>query len=162
MKKVMSWAPYALLVVLAGLSAGCGQKTHPVKVVVDPSFQTGAVEKIAVFPFASALTPAADPNNLAPRTFDQFFRTELDKRNDYQWVAPTSVEYAIESEGLREDAEKFIDSWRKSHQVDAEFLAKMGKRSRSTPSWSEWWSSGSRMRWTRAKARRRRAMWARR
>jgi len=127
MKKVMSWAPYALLVVLAGLSAGCGQKTHPVKVVVDPSFQTGAVEKIAVFPFASALTPAADPNNLAPRTFDQFFRTELDKRNDYQWVAPTSVEYAIESEGLREDAEKFIDSWRKSHQVDAEFLAKMGK-----------------------------------
>lgn len=127
MKKVTSWALCAVLVGLVGFAGGCGKKTHPVKVVVDPSFQTGTVEKIAVFPFASALTPAADPNNLAPRTFDQFFRAELDKRNDYQWVAPTSVEYALESEGLKEDAKRFVDTWRKNHKADAEFLAKMGK-----------------------------------
>ena len=127
MKKVTSWALCAALVVLVGLSAGCGKKTHPVKVVVDPSFQAGAVEKIAVFPFASALSPSADPNNLAPRTFDQFFRDELDKRSDYKWVSPSSVEYALESEGLKETAKTFVDDWRKNHQADAEFLAKMGK-----------------------------------
>lgn len=127
MKKAFLWMACVGLAGLVAFAAGCGKKTHPVKVVVDPSFQTGTVEKIAVFPFASALTPAADPNNLAPRTFDQFFRAELDKRNDYQWVAPTSVAYALESEGLKEDAKRFVDTWRKNHQADAEFLAKMGK-----------------------------------
>jgi hypothetical protein len=126
MGKVASWSLCAALAV-AALAAGCGKKTHPVRVVVDPSFQTGSIEKIAVFPFASALSPSADPNNLAPRTFDQFFRAELDQRSDYQWVAPSSVEYALDREGLAEDAEKFVDAWRKNHKVDAEFLAKMGK-----------------------------------
>jgi hypothetical protein len=127
MKKVTSWALCAVLVGIVGLTAGCGKKTHPVKVVVDPSFQSGAVEKIAVFPFASALSPSNDPNNLAPRTFDQFFRDELGKRKDYKWVAPSSVEYALESEGLKEHAKTFVDTWRKNHQADADFLAKMGK-----------------------------------
>jgi hypothetical protein len=127
MKKL---ALLALCVALAGvlaLSAGCGKKTHPVKVVVDPSFQADAIEKIAVFPFASALSPAADPNNLAPRTFDQFFRAELDTRRDYKWIAPSSVEYALDSEGLTEDSKMFVDGWRKNHKADADFLAKMGK-----------------------------------
>ncbi len=127
MKKVTSWALCAVLVGLVGFSAGCGKKTHPVKVVVDPSFQTGAVEKIAVFPFASALSPAADPNNLAPRTFDQFFREALDTRSDYKWVAPASVEYALDREGLTENSKMFVDGWRKNHKADVDFLAKMGK-----------------------------------
>ncbi len=114
-----------LCVMVAGLLYGCG-KTHPVKVVVDPSFESGNLSKIAVFPFASAIHHTADPDGIAPRTFDQLFRAELDKREDYQWVSPTSVEYAVKREELKEGYERFVDTWRKKHQADAEFLAKLG------------------------------------
>ena len=127
MRKVLLRVMCVGLVGLVAFVAGCSKKTHPVKVVVDPAFQTGAFDKIAVFPFASALSPSADPSGLAPKTFDQLFRTALDTRNDYQWVAPSSVEYALDREGLKEDAKKFVDDWRQKHQADAEFLAKMGK-----------------------------------
>jgi hypothetical protein len=127
MRRTMIWAVCVGMVGFAAFVTGCGKKTHPVKVVVDPSFRAGQFDKIAVFPFASALNPAADPNGLAPRTFDQLFRTELDKRGDYKWVAPSSVEYALQSEGLEQDAKTFVDEWRKHRKVDTEFLAKMGK-----------------------------------
>lgn len=119
MRRVLPW------VIAVGLLVGCG-KTHPVKVVVDPSFETGNLSKIAVFPFASALHHTADPDGLAPRTFDQLFRAELDKRKDYQWISPTSVEYAIDREDLNDDYEAFVDTWRMKHQVDESFLAKLG------------------------------------
>jgi len=126
MRKVLLWALLVMFVAAAALLAGCGKKTHPVKVFVDPAFAEGGSEKIAVFPFSSALNSASDPNQLAPKTFDQLFRTELDKRSDYKWVSPSSVEYVLQGGGLREDAERFVDNWRKKRQADAEFLKKMG------------------------------------
>jgi hypothetical protein len=110
---------------IASLLLGCG-KTHPVKVVVDPEFQSGELDKIAVLPFLSALHQTADPDGVAPRTFDQMFRDELDQREDYQWISPTSVEYAIHREKLDEDYEEFVDTWTKRHEADPAFLARLG------------------------------------
>ncbi len=124
MRKVSFWMAIGLLVVLL---VGCGKRTHPVKVYVEESFSQGGAEKIAVFPFSTALNTASDPNRLAPRTFDQLFRTELDKRTDYKWVAPGSVEYALAQEGLAKDAERFVDDWRKKREANTEFLTKIGK-----------------------------------
>jgi hypothetical protein len=114
-----------LYLAIVVVMVGCG-KTHPVKVEIDPAMEDGSVEKIAVFSFSSALHQTADPDRIAPRTFDQLFRQSLNEREDYQWVAPSSVDYVLESEGLTEDAEVFIDNWRKKHQSDAEFLKRLG------------------------------------
>lgn len=115
-----------LLVLVAGLLIGCG-KTHPVRVDVDPSFESGEVEKIAVFPFSSALHQTADPDRIAPRTFDEMFRVELDKRTDYSWLSPNTVAYALQSEELEEASEEFLDGWRQKHEVDKEFLMRLGE-----------------------------------
>ncbi len=114
-----------LCTLVAMMMVGCG-KTHPVKLDVSPEMEKGSIEKIAVFPFASALHQTADPDGVAPRTFDQMFREQLDKRQDYQWIAPSSVTYALESEHMEEDAERFVDNWRKKHEADAEFLTRLG------------------------------------
>jgi hypothetical protein len=114
-----------LYLALVLVMVGCG-KTHPVRLSVDPAMENGSIEKIAVFSFSSALHQTADPDRVAPRTFDQLFRKELDTREDYQWVAPSSVDYVLESEDMTEDAEIFIDNWRKKHQADAEFLKRLG------------------------------------
>lgn len=115
-----------LLVLIVGLLLGCG-KTHPVRVEVDPSFESGSFEKIAVFPFASALHQTADPDRVAPRTFDQMFREELDQRSDYKWISPGTVSYALQREDLEDATEKFVDTWRKNHKADTEFLATLGE-----------------------------------
>ncbi|MEJ2720725.1 MAG: hypothetical protein P8181_06235, partial [bacterium] len=65
-----------ICVLAAVVIVGCG-KTHPVNVVIDPEMEQGSITKIAVFPFASALHPSADPDRVAPRTFDQLFREQL-------------------------------------------------------------------------------------
>ena len=114
------------LLMIAGLLLGCG-KTHPVKVVIDPEFQSGSLDRIAVLPFLSALHHTADPDGVAPRTFDQMFRDELDERKDYNWISPTSVEYAIGREKLDDDYEAFLDTWVKKHQADPAFLARLGE-----------------------------------
>jgi len=126
MRKALLWVVVVMLVAAAGLLAGCGKRTHPMKVFVGPSFAEGGSDKIAVFPFSSALNTAADPNQLAPKTFDELFRTELEKRNDYKWVSPNSVEYVLQGGGLRADAERFVDNWRTKRQADTEFLKKIG------------------------------------
>lgn len=126
MRRFFLWVTAAILVAGIGVFAGCGKKTHPVKVFVDPSFSEGGSDKIAVFPFSSAVNSAADPNQLAPKTFDELFRAELENRNDYKWVSPSSVEYALQGGGLREEAKRFVDSWRTKRQADAGFLKKMG------------------------------------
>jgi len=67
-------------------------------------------------------------------------------------VSPSSVEYALESEGLKETAKTFVDDWRKNHQADAEFLAKMGKALQvDAVLIGRGGASGSRTRWTRAR-----------
>ncbi len=127
MKRILPSGAWVAVVSLIGLLAGCGGKSHPVKVFVDPTFQSGSVEKIAVLPFSSALNPTADPNGLAPRTFDQLFQTELAQRTDYMWSSPTSVEYALDKEGLLEDSHRFVDDWRKKRQANADFLTRLGQ-----------------------------------
>jgi hypothetical protein len=114
-----------LYLAIVMVMVGCG-KTHPVKLEMDPAMEDGSVEKIAVFAFASALHQTADPDRVAPRTFDQLFRQALDAREDYQWVAPSSVEYVLESEDMVDDAEVFIDNWRQKRQADAAFLKRLG------------------------------------
>ena len=54
------------------------------------------------------------------------FRGELDLRNDYKFVAPASVSYAIGNEGLGENAQVFVDEWRKHSRPDIVFLAQLG------------------------------------
>jgi hypothetical protein len=110
-----------LLILVVALFVGC-QKKHPAKVHVDPAMSEGAVEQIAVFPFASSLHSTDDPDRVAPRTMDQLFREELDARTDYKFLSPASVEYALRGGGLEQEAKQFVDAWRKSKQIDRQFL----------------------------------------
>lgn len=119
---------YALAALWAmGLASGCGKKTHPVKVYVDDSFAAGELEKIAVFPFSSAVSPVSDPDRRSSRTFDQLFRAELDKRSDYKWVAPGSVQYVLDRGGVEGGAQSFVDDWRQKRVVNKELLDEIGK-----------------------------------
>lgn len=101
---------------------GCG-KQHPVKVFVAPAMSSGSVEKIAVFPFATSLHHSDDPDEIAPRTLDVLFRQELNTRHDYKFVAPSSVNYALQGEGLEAEAKEFIDGWRNFQKADTKFLS---------------------------------------
>ncbi len=114
------------LVLIVGLLIGCG-KSHPVRVQVAPSVESGSIEKIAVFPFASAIHQTADPDRVAPRTFDKMFREELDKRSDYKWLSPSTVAYALEREDVAEATQELVDAWRKNHEVDVEILSRIGE-----------------------------------
>jgi hypothetical protein len=115
-----------LVVMVLGLVVGC-QKTHPVKVYVDDSFEPASIEKIAVFPFASGLHHSDDPDNNAPNMMDMLFRHELDGREDYSFLSPSSVSYALESADLTEDATRFVDAFRKTRVVDKAFLERCSK-----------------------------------
>jgi hypothetical protein len=112
---------YIPLILVVALFVGC-QKKHPVKVNIDPAMSQGAIEQIAVFPFTSSLHSADDPDGVAPRMMDHLFRQALEERNDYKFLSPASVEYALTGAGLNEQAERFVDAWRKDKQIDQQFL----------------------------------------
>lgn len=114
---------YMPLILVVSLLAGC-QKTHPVKVHIDPVMSQGTIEQIAVFPFASSLHSTDDPDRVAPRMMDQLFRQALDVRDDYKFLSPESVAYALRGGGISEQAEQFVDAWRKDKQIDQQFLEK--------------------------------------
>jgi hypothetical protein len=120
-ERVVAMRRYAPLILVVALLAGC-QKKHPVKVRVDPAMEKGAIEQIAVFPFASSLHSTDDPEGLAPRMMDQLFRQELDARTDYKFLSPESVEYALRGGQLQEAGEEFVDNWLKNKQIDQRFL----------------------------------------
>ena len=109
----------------AVFGAGCAPKGASVKVLVDPSFKAGNIERIAVFPFTSTLSVTDDPYDLAPKTLDPLFQTALEQRTDYEWMSPASVGYAVDRDGLREDAARVVEGWRKKHKADAEIIAKI-------------------------------------
>jgi hypothetical protein len=111
-----------LVSTLLALLTGC-QRKHPERVFIDPSMKEGTVEKIAVLPFASSLHHSVDPDGVAPRMMDGLFRKRLDERTDYMFSAPTSVQYAIEREGMEEQAKQFVDDWREHQVADQEFLS---------------------------------------
>lgn len=112
------------LMVCMGVLVGCvGKKQHPVRVEISPEFTSQEVEKIAVFPFASSLHHSDDPDELAPTMMGQLFLSELDLRDDYNFIAPRSVMYALDGKDMRDDGLKFMETWAKKGEVDMEFLA---------------------------------------
>jgi hypothetical protein len=115
---------YLPLILVIGLIAGC-QRKHPVKVQVDPAMREGSVERIAVFPFATAVHHTDDPDREAPRLMDVLFRQQLDTRSDYKFVSPSSVEYALRGDGLTDHAKRFVDDWRQHRRVDTVFLTQL-------------------------------------
>jgi hypothetical protein len=119
-----------LLLLALPLALGACKKGHPISVVVSDDFQsTGGesaalvYEKIAVFPFLSALHHSDDPDGLAPQTMEKFFVPALDKRGDYNFISPNTVVYAIEREGWEDKYKAFLDSYAVTDKPDTEFLS---------------------------------------
>lgn len=121
MKKV-TW-----IFIISILVIGC-QKKHPVKVYTDPSLKPDAIEKVAVLPFTSMLHHAEDPDGEAPRMLEQFFMPELDTRDDYNFIAPSSVQYALQSLELEDAVAKFLKEWPTSKTPDVKILSAVAER----------------------------------
>jgi hypothetical protein len=113
--------------VLSVFILGC-QKKHPVKVYTDPSLKPDAIEKVAVFPFSSLLHHAEDPDGEAPKMLEKFFMPELDTRDDYNFIAPNSVQYALQSLELEDQMNSFLKEWPTSKTPDMEILSVLADR----------------------------------
>jgi len=119
-----------LILLLVPLALSACQKGHPVSVYVANDFQkmTPGTDphlvfgKIAVFPFVTSLNPADDPDNVAPATMDKFFAPELNKRTDYRFIAPNTVTYAIERDGMQSRYETFLEAFGHGEKTDPSFL----------------------------------------
>lgn len=108
-------------VLLALVTAlGC-QKEHPIKLEIDPGFEEEA-QRIAVFPFLSALLDSDDPDHLAPMTMDQYFKPVLDARNDYSFVSEATVRYAIDGPELMAGYENFVAEYPRTGKIDTKFF----------------------------------------
>jgi len=125
MKRFM---PLMLMMAVLVALIGC-QKKHPVKVNTDPEMKSGDIEQIAVFPFASSIHDSDDPDDMAPQTMNRLFRQELSARSDYKFLSPESVEYALRGEGLDREAKEFVEGWRKSKEIDRQFLMRLSEAS---------------------------------
>jgi hypothetical protein len=111
-------------VLMAGLSLGC-QKQHPVRVHVDPAMSESDIEQIAVFPFGSGLNDKDDPDNEAPVMLNRLFRGALSARNDYKFLSPESVDYALKGGGVEAEAARFMETWSTKKQIDEVALSKL-------------------------------------
>ncbi len=107
-------------VVVAGIASSC-QRQHPIKLKIDPAFETGS-EKIAVFPFLTAIHEADDPDGLAPATMNKYFKPALVGREDYKFISPNTLNYAVEQHDLSAGYRKFVAEYPKSGKADPEFL----------------------------------------
>jgi hypothetical protein len=110
--------------------AGC-KPQHPVNVYVADAFNASnnagvrVVEKIAVMDCASSLNAADDPDQLAPKTMMKYLVPALETRSDYKFVAPGTVNYAIEKTASPEAYAKFLRSYAMSDKPDMEFLGRL-------------------------------------
>jgi len=121
---------WTALVLAAIALTGC--QKHPLSVRVDPRFNkvvdgTFAIEKIAVFPFLSALYDADDPNGDAPAMMEQLFMPALDARRDYRFISPSLVRSAVEMSDLQAEFEAFTRTYPRSDKPDAKFLAALAQ-----------------------------------
>lgn len=102
------------------------RQNHPIKVEIDPRFTDPAnaenVAKIAVFNVATSLHSTDDPDNEAPMTVEKFLVPALDARGDYKFIAPGTVEYAVEQNGWTERYQKFCRSYAVSGKPELDFL----------------------------------------
>jgi len=118
----------ALLLVPIALAAcqsqGGGVYVHPS--FTDPTLGPGkAIDKIAVLPFGTSLHDSDDPDHLAPLLMDQHLMPVLDARGDYHFIAPTTVQYAVEREAWDKEFATFMDVYAKTGKSNKEFLAKL-------------------------------------
>jgi hypothetical protein len=115
------------IVVIGTMLLAC-KAQHPVNVYVNEHFDDTneggikVVEKIAVLDCTSSLAHADDPDNDAPRTMGRFLVPALQTRNDYKFIAPTTVEYAIQKTSTPEKYAKFLKSYAMSDKANLEFL----------------------------------------
>lgn len=115
------------LLVLVVLACA-GQKDHPLSVRVDPQMEEGAAEKIAVFPFLSALHNADDPDDLAPEMMDRYFKSVLDARSDYTFISSGTVRFAVEGhKELEPKYRKFLDEYPRTGNIDGEFFSRLAR-----------------------------------
>ena len=120
------------IMVLGTMLLAC-KAQHPVNVFVNPRFEDNneagmkVVEKIAVLDCTSSLAHADDPDNQAPRTMSRFLVPALQTRNDYKFIAPSTVEYAIQKTTTPEAYGKFLKSYAMSDKVNQEFLGPLAK-----------------------------------
>lgn len=124
---------FFLLLALPLALVAC-QKGHPISVKVSPDFQstegesgTFIYEKIAVFPFLTALYPSDDPDQVAPATMEKYFVEELNKRTDYHFVSPNTVRYAVDQNGWGAEYDAFVKAYPRSDKPDKAFLTKLAK-----------------------------------
>lgn len=123
MKKI---AVGLLLLVLITGSLSC-QKQHPIKVQIAPAMKEGSVTTIAIFPFTSAVHQTDDPDNIAAKTVEKFFFEQLDQRQDYKFVTPSTLSYASQQQGLSEREAQFLVDWPKTRNPDLEFFSALAE-----------------------------------
>jgi hypothetical protein len=115
-----------LITAVVLLLACAGQKDHPISIEVEPVMDEGGVDRIAVFPFLSALHESDDPDNLAPRMMDQYFTPALDARNDYTFVSSGTVRFAIEGhETLEPEYQDFLEEYPRTGKIDSDFFSSL-------------------------------------
>jgi hypothetical protein len=122
------------LVLLAlPLALGACKKGEGVNVNISEDFQSTrgedrsklVYEKIAVFPFMSALHYSDDPDGVAPATMEMYFVDELNLRKDYNFISANTVRYAIDQQGLQDRYNEFVDKYPRTNEVDPEFLSSL-------------------------------------
>lgn len=120
------------LFVMIALTAmvACRSQQGP-SVTVNPRFNESkangrkVVEKIAVTDVASSLAHADDPDGLAPQTFTKFLEPELQKRTDYKFIAPATVQYAVDKISSMEEYNKMLRAYAVSEKPDMEYFGKL-------------------------------------
>jgi hypothetical protein len=120
--KHCSWFLIALVVLV-----GC-QKQHPVKIYVDPALNPTSIQKVAVLPFGTMLSNADDPDGVAPQTLEKYFLPQLDTRDDYNFLAPLSVQYAVDGLDMEDQFHKFIRSWPTERKADIPLFSALAER----------------------------------
>lgn len=118
---------FALSVLILVLACA-GEKEHPLSVDIKPAMENGTVEKIAVFPFLSALLEADDPDRVAPQMMDHYFTPVLDKRNDYKFISSGTVIFAIQGhEFLEPKYKQFLEEYPRTGKIDPEFFDRLAE-----------------------------------
>ena len=114
---------FALLLVAI---ACAGEKEHPISVEVKPAMQEGGAEKIAVFPFLSALHDADDPDKIAPEMMERYFKPALDARQDYTFISSGTVRFAVEgNEILDPQYRDFLEEYPRTGRIDPDFFSRL-------------------------------------
>jgi hypothetical protein len=122
MKKLV----FAELAVVLALLSCAGQREHPLSVDIDPAMEEGAAQKIAVFPFMSAVSEADDPDHLAQEMMEKYFTPVLDARNDYHFISSGTVRFAIQGhEALEAHYYKFLYEYPGTGKIDPKFFRQL-------------------------------------